>query len=316
MMQAVIVARAVQFGDVVHRKITPWKLRTRTLELGKKTLIMGVVNVTPDSFSDGGLFFEPAAAITRGLRLLDDGADLLDIGAESTRPGSQAGDLAMAAVSAEEELRRLLPVIHGILSAEPEAILSVDTYKSETARAVLAAGAEIINDVSGFKWDAAMPDVCAETGCGLILMHTSGRPDEWRTQQKLPPDTLIELVRSELTKTLDAAIHAGIVAERIVLDPGYGFGKKFDENYTLLAHQDELLDLDRPLLAGVSRKSFLGHTLAALHGGRHAPIEAREVASIAGLVTAVLKGASIIRVHDVAAAVEASRIADAVLSAR
>ena len=295
------------------RTLAHWKLRTRTLELGRRTLIMGIVNITPDSFSDGGNFLTPEAAISQGLHLLDEGADILDLGAESTRPGSKAGDAA--AVSASEEQDRLLPVIDAIGKAAPHAVISVDTYKSETARAVLAAGAEIINDVSGFTWDGAMPAVCAESGCGVVVMHTRGRPDEWRAQTMLPPRDLMELVRSGLSESLAVAHHAGIGAESIVLDPGYGFGKKFDENYTLLAHQRALLSLGRPLLAGLSRKSFLGHTLSHLHGGKQAPVEGRETASIAASVAAILNGASVIRSHHVRPALEAARIADAILSA-
>jgi dihydropteroate synthase len=280
---------------------------------------MGVINITPDSFSDGGNFLDPKAAIAHALRLLDEGADVLDLGAESTRPGSQAGNAAErasnanATVSANEEQARLLPVIEGILAARPDAVISADTYKSSTARAALAAGAEIINDVSGFFWDKAMAAVCAEFGCGVVLMHTRGRPDQWRTQEQLDPNALMNLVRTGLASSMEAAASAGVHAQAIVLDPGYGFGKKFDENYTLLARQAELLALGRPLLAGVSRKSFLGHTLAPLYGGKQAPVEARETAGIAALVTAILHGASIVRVHDVRPAVEAARIADEVL---
>jgi dihydropteroate synthase len=300
------------------RTISHWKLRTRSLELGRRTLVMGVINVTPDSFSDGGLFLTPEDALARALQLLDEGADLLDLGAESTRPGSLAGNATEAAtgVSADEEQARLLPVIGRILAARPDAILSADTYKSATAYAALAAGAEIINDVSGFRWDKAMPSVCAQSSCGVILMHTRGRPDQWRIQEKLPADTLIETIRTGLSGSFAIATRAGIAPESIVLDPGYGFGKKFDENYTLLARQAELLSLGRPLLAGVSRKSFLCHTLAPLFGGAQAPVEARQNASIAALVATILHGASIVRVHDVRPAVEAARIADAVLMAR
>jgi dihydropteroate synthase len=308
------------------RKPTPWRLRTRTLELGRRTLVMGVVNITPDSFSDGGLFVDPDAAVAHALKLLDEGADLLDVGAESTRPGSRAGskiDVAASplapAVSAEEEQGRLLPVLEGILAARPEAIVSVDTYKAATARAALAAGAEIINDVSGFLWDREMAAVCAESRCGpapgLVLMHTRGRPEEWRTQPQLPPDELLATVRAGLAASLAAADQAGIPPESIVLDPGYGFGKRFDENYALLARQAELLSLGRPLLAGVSRKSFLGHTLAPLYGGQDAAVEAREMASLAAMVATILHGASIVRVHAVRPAVEAALIADAVLRA-
>jgi len=296
------------------RAISPWKLRTRTLELGRRTLVCGVVNITPDSFSDGGAFLDPVAEVAHALRLLDEGADLLDLGAESTRPGSRAGGSLEPAVSAEEEQARLLPVLEGILAARPQAVISVDTYKAATARAALTAGAETINDVSGFTWDAGLADVCAEFGCGVVLMHTRGRPDEWRVQQKLEPDALLEMVRAGLAASLKTATQAGIALDSVVLDPGYGFGKKYDENFSLLARQAELLNLRRPLLVGVSRKSFLGHALALLDGGEQAPVEARETASIAAMVTAILHGASIVRVHEVSPAVEAARIADAVLA--
>jgi dihydropteroate synthase len=275
---------------------------------------MGVVNITPDSFSDGGNYLDRDAAVRRGLELIDQGADLLDLGAESTRPGSQVGG-DTARVSADEEQARLLPVIEGILRARSEAVISVDTYKAATAKAALGLGAEIINDVSGFGWDAEMAPVCAKAGCGVVLMHTRGRPDEWREQQKLGADDLMGMVRGGLSESMRQAADAGVEPTSIVLDPGYGFGKKFDENYPLLARQAELLDLGRPLLAGVSRKSFLGHTLADLFGGKQAPVDARETASIAALVTAILHGASIVRVHDVRSAVEAARIADVVVAA-
>jgi dihydropteroate synthase len=298
------------------RIISHWKLLTRTLELGRRTLVMGVVNVTPDSFSDGGMYLEPEDAVARALTLLDDGADLLDLGAESTRPGSRAGKPAEAHVSGDEEQARLLPVIEGILKARPDTILSADTYKSTTARAAIAAGAEIINDVSGFTWDGSLPAVCAESGCGVVLMHTRGRPEEWRSQAKLPAETLLQAIRAGLSESLGVAANASITPESVILDPGYGFGKKLDENYIVLAHQAEFLALGHPLLAGVSRKSFLGHTLAPLFGGEGAPVEAREIGGIAALVAAILHGASIVRVHDARPAVEAARIADAVLAAR
>jgi dihydropteroate synthase len=272
---------------------------------------MGVVNITPDSFSDGGSFLDPEAAVAHALNLLDEGADLLDLGAESTRPGARAG-----AVSSREELERLLPVLEGILKARPDAIVSVDTYKAETARAALAAGAEIINDVSGFSWDPALAGVCAEAGCGVVLMHTRGRPDEWGRQARLAPDELLEAVESGLQTSLDTAAAAGIPAESIVLDPGYGFGKRGGENFALLARQAELLALGCPLLAGVSRKSFLGKALAPLYAGKTAPVEGREIASVAGMVAAILNGASIVRVHRVRAALEAALVADAAAELR
>jgi dihydropteroate synthase len=275
---------------------------------------MGVVNITPDSFSDGGAFLDPQAAIARGLEMLDEGADILDLGAESTRPGSHAGHTGPA-VSAEEEQARLLPVLEGILKARLHAVISVDTYKAPTARAALRAGAEIINDVSGFSWDAGMALVCSEARAGLVLMHTRGRPEEWRSQDRLDPDALLDSVRSGLEESLQTARAAGVSREAIVLDPGYGFGKRFGENYALLARQDQLLALGRPLLAGLSRKSFLGHTLASLHGGEPATPAQRDTASIAALTAAILHGASIVRVHTVRPAVEAASIADAILAA-
>ena len=302
------------------RTVTPWCLRSRTLELGRRTLVMGIVNVTPDSFSDGGRFFDPQAAVAHAVQLLDKGADLLDLGAESTRPGSRAGGapgtLLAPAVDAEEEQARLLPVLAGILAARPDAIVSIDTYKASTARAALAAGAEIVNDVSGFRWDGEMAGVCAEGRAGLVLMHTRGRPEEWRGLPNLAPDALVESVREGLAESLRIAAAAGIPPHAVVLDPGYGFGKGYDENYALLARQAELLALGRPLLAGLSRKSFLGRTLAPLHDGKDAPVEDRESASLAALVAAILHGASIVRVHAVRPASEAARVADALLAAR
>jgi dihydropteroate synthase len=298
------------------RTITEWKLRTRTLEVGRRTLVCGVVNITPDSFSDGGLFLDPEAAITHGIRLMDEGADFLDMGAESTRPGSNAGGLGSGrapAVNADEEQARLLPVLEGIMAERPNAILSVDTYKAATARAAVSAGAEVVNDVSGLFWDSEMAGACAEAGCGVVLMHTRGRPDEWKTQRQLPPDEMLAMVRAGLEASLERAAAAGISTERIVLDPGYGFGKKLGENLALLARQGELLALGRPLLAGVSRKSFLGRALAPLNEGEVAPVDARDIASVAAMVAAILHGASIVRVHAVRPAVEAALVADAVL---
>lgn len=296
------------------RTKTEWRLRTRTLALGARTLVMGVVNITPDSFSDAGKTFAPEAAIGRALEQLNEGADILDLGAESTRPGSRAG-ADEPAVSAEEEQARLLPVLEGILRARPDAVISVDTYKAATARAALAAGAEIINDVSGFTWDAEMPRVCAAGGAGVVLMHTRGRPDAWRTQERLAAEAVVRMVREGLAESMVAAERAGIARDAVVLDPGYGFGKRFEENYGLLARQSDLLELRRPLLAGVSRKSFLGHTLAPLYGEEPAPVGERENASLAAMVGAILNGASVVRVHAVRAAVEAARVADALLAA-
>ena len=294
----------------VRRPAAAWQLRSRSLALGARTLVMGVLNVTPDSFSDGGLYLSADAAGARALALLDEGADLVDIGGESTRPG-----LAVLTVSAHEEQDRILPVIEAVLRERSQAVLSVDTYKAETARAAVAAGAEIVNDISGFAWDPAMASTCAEFGCGVVVMHTRGLPPEWPTLPRLAASEVVPLVRSGLAQSLDLAAQAGLSRSRIVLDPGYGFGKIFGENHPLLAHQDELLALGQPLLAGVSRKSFLGRILGAALGAADVPASARGNATLAATTAAILAGASIVRVHEVRPALEAAAIADAVLAA-
>ena len=299
----------------VRRPRSAWQLRSRVLPVGERTLVMGVLNVTPDSFSDGGAFLNPETALHHALLMLDEGADLIDIGGESTRPGSQP-------LSAQQEQDRVLPVLEALVRERPASVLSVDTYQAATARAAVEAGAEIVNDVSGFQWDAAMPATCADLRCGVILMHTRGRPSEWRNQPRLAQSDVVPLVKSGLAESLKQALAAGIPRERIVLDPGFGFGKIGDDNYPLLAHLDELLTLGTPLLAGVSRKSFLARTLAEAASLGNAspmraadiPIEARANATLAATTASILAGASIVRVHDVRPAVEAARIADKVLS--
>jgi len=318
------------------RAVFQWNLGTRTLELGKRTLIMGVVNVTADSFSDGGLYLDPGKATDRSLQLLDEGADIIDIGGESTRPGASisaalppderekaaqenaAGKTAgsspnaKAAVSAEEELRRVLPAITALKKLRPEAAISVDTYKASVARAAAAAGAEIVNDVSGLRWDPQMARTIAEIKCGAVLMHMRGRPEEWRSLP--PPGDIVLLVKRELREWAEAAVLAGVRRERIALDPGFGFGKNFEQNYPLLARFQELQSLGFPLLAGTSRKSFLGRTLAK--DGKDAAVADRLYGNLAAHTALILKGAHILRTHDVKAAVEAARVADAVLEAR
>src|ERR1700678_2102578 len=287
------------------RSCYDWKLRTQSLPLGKRTLVMGVLNTTPDSFSDGGSFATPARAIEHALTMFDDGADLVDIGGESTRPGKRKP------LGVQEEIDRVIPVLEGVLRRRPESILSIDTYKSATAAAALHAGAEIVNDVSGLSWDEAMAQVCATAGCGVVLMHLRGRPPQWEEV----PEPLVSLVKQELRQRLEHAQQAGIGTERIVLDPGIGFGKAFDRNYFLLAGLEEFSRLGQPLLAGVSRKAFLGRTLAPLHRGVDAPVERRGTASLAAVTAAILAGAHLVRVHDVRPAREAAAIADAVLQA-
>jgi dihydropteroate synthase len=288
------------------RAVFQWCLGTRTLELGKRTLIMGIVNVTPDSFSDGGLYLDSEKAIEHALQLLDEGADMIDVGGESTRPGAQI------AVSVEEELRRVLPVITGIRKLRPDALISIDTYKAGVARAAAAAGAGIVNDVSALRWDPLMPRTIAELKCGAVLMHMRGRPEEWRTLP--PPGDIVLLVKRELRDWVEAAVLAGVRRERIALDPGFGFGKNFEQNYPLLAHFQELQSLGFPLLAGTSRKSFLGRTLAK--NGKEAAAADRLYGNLAAHTALILKGAHILRTHDVKAAAEAARVADAILEAR
>jgi dihydropteroate synthase len=286
-----------------------WKLRTRSLPLGERTVLMGVLNTTPDSFSDGGAFDSPAAAIEHGLRMFEDGADIVDIGGESTRPGKHKP------VDVREEINRVIPVLKGILRHRPEAILSIDTYKSQTAAAALEAGAEIVNDVSGFLWDEAMAQVCIRARCGVVLMHTRGRPEEWHAQPPLEPNQVVPHVVQALQQRLDEALKAGIEREQIVLDPGFGFGIIADQNYSLLAGLEGLGGLGRPLLAGVSRKGFLGRTLSPLHKGKDVPADRRGNASLAALTATILAGAHLVRVHDVRPSREAAAIADAILAA-
>jgi len=292
-----------------------WQIRTRNLALGERTLVMGVLNVTPDSFSDGGLFFDVNTAVEHALSMLDQGADLIDVGGESTRPLSREVG-SHEPISAQQEQDRVLPVIEALLRERPTSVLSIDTYHAETARAAVAAGAEIVNAVSAFAWEPALAGVCAELRCGVVLMHTRGRPSEWRSLPHLAQNEVVPLVLSGLGQSFDAAVAAGIDRNRIVLDPGYGFGKAFDNNYPLIAHQDELLAVGQPLLAGVSRKSFLGRTLAAATPGLpDYPVTTRGNATLAATTAVILAGASIIRVHDVRPAVEAASIADAILAA-
>jgi dihydropteroate synthase len=294
-----------------HRPCFDWRLRTRTLALGPRTLIVGILNATPDSFSDGGRFLDPSAALTHALQMLDDGADILDLGGESTRPNSTP-------ITPAEEQARVLPILRAILAARPDAILSIDTYHAETASLAIEAGAEIVNDVSGFLWDHAMPATCASLNCGVILMHTRGRPQQWRTMPALAPDEVVPLVLRELEARAQAALAAGIRRDAIVLDPGFGFGKVFHQNFPLLAHLDALHALGFPLLAGLSRKSFLRNSLATKSGAPHLDSEmwdSANTATIAANTAAILAGAHILRVHDIRPARTAADLADRILAA-
>jgi dihydropteroate synthase len=306
------------------RPVFEWSLGSRSLQLGKCTLVMGVINVTPDSFSDGGVHFNLDQAVEHGLRLLEDGADIIDIGGESTRPGAKVLPTAESVdatatgqsqpqkhpVSEHEELQRVIPVITALKQKRPEAVISIDTYKANVARAAVQAGAEIVNDVSGFRWDPQMVKTLAGLKCGTVLMHMRGRPEEWRTLPSVPD--IVTLVKRELRAWADVAQIAGLKRERIVLDPGFGFGKSFQENYPLLKRFDELHELRYPLLAGVSRKSFIGRALA--RNGNDAPVVERLYGTVAAETAVILKGAHIIRTHDVRACSDAARIADVVVS--
>ena len=274
-----------------------WRTSTRTFDLTRRGLIMGVLNVTPDSFSDGGRYVDPADAVARGLEMVREGADILDIGGESTRPGA-------VPVEAEEELRRILPVISG-LKQVCDVPLSIDTMKSRVAALAMAAGAEIINDISGLMHDPDMARVAAETGAGLVLMHMRGTP---RTMQQHPA---YQDVTAEVRERLEAAFHqalaAGVLPEGLVFDPGIGFGKTLEHNLELLRALPVFQVQGRPVLLGVSRKSFLGRIL-----GNTDPA-ARDAPTTALTAWARQQGARILRVHAVKENAQALRMMEAIL---
>jgi len=292
-----------------------WRLRTRPLGLGERTRLMAIVNITPDSFSGDGTLHAgmPLAAgqkfaLAAAVEAADSGADIIDLGAESTRPESHP-------LTPDEEQARLLPVLEALMHERPEAIVSVDTYHAATARACAKAGAEIVNDVSGLTWDQAMGSAIASTGCGLVLMHTRGRPEDWAEQQRLAHDEVLPTVFAGLMQQLALAEAAGIPDEKIVTDPGFGFGKRGAENWSLLSGLSRLHELGLPLLAGVSRKGFLGDAVSPLQPPSLERSEARRIASVSAGVAAILAGAHILRVHDLQAAREAAAVADAILCA-
>jgi dihydropteroate synthase len=289
------------------RPVFTWNLGTRSLELGKHTLVIGIINVTPDSFSDGGQHTAPGDAVGHALRLLDEGAAIVDIGGESTRPGAKAG-MERPTVNAEEEMRRVLPVVVAVKESRPSAIVSVDTYKAKVAQAAVEAGADIINDVSGLQWDPKMKKTLAGLDCGVILMHTRGKPDEWSSLSKVPD--MVMLVKRELRERAEAAVTSKIRRDRIVLDPGFGFGKRLEENYPLLRRFHEFHELYFPLVAGVSRKSWIGRALSP--NGEEFPVSERLFGTVGAEVALALKGAHMIRTHDVKSSVEALRLADLV----
>ncbi|HZU23958.1 MAG TPA: dihydropteroate synthase [Bryobacteraceae bacterium] len=277
------------------RKRFEWRLRDRVLLLGERTLIMGVLNVTPDSFSDGGRYDDPDRAFARAVELEDQGADIIDIGAESTRPGS-------ARISEAEEVRRLIPVLKR-LRGKVGVPISVDTYKSTVAAKALELEAEIVNDPSSLTFDPDLPKAAVKYDAGLVLNHMRGTPETWA---KLPP---MKDVMGRITQDLEACVHravrAGVERRRIVIDPGLGFGKRREQNTEILARLSRLSALELPILVGPSRKSFLAQPSAA----------DTEVATAAAVTAAILSGAHIVRVHDVAGMKAAVQIADAILAA-
>ena len=269
--------------------------------MNERTLIMGILNVTPDSFSDGGQFFSLDAALVEAEKMISEGADIIDVGGESTRPGGEP-------VSFDEEIKRVVPVIEA-LSRRFDTPLSVDTTKSEVARAALDAGAAIVNDVSALRFDFYIADAVARAGAGLVLMHSRGTP---ATMHRLPPVAeIMEEVVSSLRASVRMAERRGVKHESIVIDPGIGFGKSQEQNLELIARLDELIAAfpDYPLLIGASRKSFIGRILAD-SSGTPAPASERLYGTLATIAISVLKGAHIVRVHDVKATRDAVRIAD------
>jgi dihydropteroate synthase len=281
--------------------LLPIPLPSTTLDPTSHTLVMGVVNTTPDSFSDGGVHLNAEVAVDSALRMIQDGADIIDVGGESTRPGS-------VPVSPEEELSRAIPVIRGIATAWPSAVISIDTRRRPIAEAAVKAGATIINDVSGFRDDPTMIDLARETEVGLVVMHMLGRPKTMQQEIRYDsfPGDICDFFKERIGRLEDA----GIAPERIVIDPGIGFGKTFDQNLILLNRQDIFKSLEKHVLMGPSRKAFLGKILNEPDASR------RDTGTLAAVVAAVLRGASIVRVHEVARTVQACRVADAIVRER
>jgi len=280
-----------------------WKIKDRSLPIGDRTLVMGILNVTPDSFSDGGEFLLPDQAIQHAEKMIAEGADIIDVGGESTRPGGNAS------VTAEDELQRVIPVIE-LLVKRTNLPISIDTTKSEVAGAALDAGAVIVNDISALRFDFYVADVAAKAGAGLVLMHSRGTP---ATMHRLPPVAdIMEEVTSSLRSSVNMAERRGVKHESIVIDPGIGFGKSQEQNLELIARLDQLARAfpDLPILIGTSRKSFIGKMLD------NAPASERVHGTMASVTAGILNGAHIVRVHDVKAAVETVRLADAIIRAR
>jgi dihydropteroate synthase len=273
-----------------------WKLKNRSLVYGERTLVMGVLNVTPDSFSDGGKFFSFDAAMAQAEQMIEEGADIVDVGGESTRPGSEF-------VSEQEELTRVLPVIERLASCGTVPV-SIDTTKAAVARAALAAGAEIVNDISGLRFEPAIADEAAQANAGLLLMHSRGTPKD---MQQIPfAENIYDNVIEGLRLSVSIAEQHGVARESIAIDPGIGFGKSVEQNLELIAKLDQLAREfnDLPIVIGTSRKSFLGKLLDG------APADERLYGTIATVVASVMNGAHIVRVHDVKEVVAALKVVD------
>jgi len=274
-----------------------WKIRDRELDLSRRALVMGIINATPDSFSDGGSYLDPSDAVAHGKKLVSAGAEILDIGGESTRPGAES-------VSASEEMNRVLPIIRA-LRRESEVMISIDTSKASVARAALEAGADIINDVTGLRGDPEMPLLAASSQAGVVIMHMQGEP---RTMQLAPRyDDVVREVGEFFRQALDRAVGCDIDPMRIALDPGIGFGKTPEHNRCLLANLSAFLEFQRPLLVGLSRKSFLGWLIGS------SKIEDRFWPGVALTSLCRERGARVVRVHDVKSHTEALRMTEAIL---
>jgi dihydropteroate synthase len=279
----------------------PIPLTRIVLDPASHTLVMGVINTTPDSFSDGGKHLDPEVAVAAGIEMLEAGADIIDVGGESTRPGSLY-------VEEEEELQRSVPVIREISRSMPDAVISIDTRRRTVAEAAVAAGAQIINDVSGFRDDPTLIDFAREAGTGLVVMHMLGTPKTMQTEIRyasFPGD-----IYSFFQERIQILEKAGIAPEKIVIDPGIGFGKTFDQNLTLINRLDFLKPLGKAILVGPSRKAFLGKILEEPVAVR------RDIGTLGAVAAAVLRGASIVRVHHVPSTVQVCRVADAVVRER
>ncbi len=281
--------------------LQPIPLQRTVLDPGRHTLVMGIVNVTPDSFSDGGVNYDAQTAVASALGMFEAGADIVDVGAESTRPGAEF-------VEIDEELARSIPVIKGIVRNGPDAVVSIDTRRGRVAEEALDAGAQIINDVSGFRHDPALVDLARKTGAGLVVMHMLGTP---RTMQKEIhyesfPGDLLDFFRQRIGYLEDS----GIDPAKVLIDPGIGFGKTFDQNLTLINRLDFFAPLGKHILVGASRKAFLGRIL-------HEPVAAnRDTGTLGAVAASIMRGASVVRVHNVPLAVAVSRVADAIVRER